>query len=122
MCLQDYQLARAALTEVREFSVAAIDTALMLPSNPQRVGLLVTGPSAGNLDLYIGVNATRRHFARIVPNTTGINRHLDIFEIGVEITDSIFYVTDSAMDWTVFEYSLPLDPASLQRLALTGKW
>lgn len=122
MCLQDYQLARAVLKETFEFVTTGAVNGLMLPSNPQRVGVLIAGPNTGNLDILTGASASRRTIARIQLTTTDISRHINLLDFGLQITEELYYNASAAIQWTVFEYSLPFDPVSLKRLAELGKW
>lgn len=122
MCLQDLQLARGVLVESRELTAAAIETGALLPQNPQRVGFVVTGPSTGTLDLFLGEQNARRIVVTLSPSTGSLQRHISILDLGEVITEPWFYATSAAMDWTVWEYSLPVDPSNLVKLATKARW
>ena len=122
MCLQDYQLARAELLEVYEFNIAAPGNGILLPSNPQRVRLLITGPNTGTILILLGAPASRRTVYRKSSAFVGTYTALDIRQIGNAITERLFFEVSAASQFTIFEYSLPVDPVSLKRLADAGKW
>jgi len=122
MCLQDLQLARAELLEIHEFTTSSATNIQLLPSNPQRVRMLCLGPTTGSYTIRVNAPQTQYSIGQIAVSQSIRDRVFDILHMGDAIQSPIFASVSAAMTFFVYEYSLPFDPESLQRLAAKGKW
>lgn len=122
MCLQDLQLARAELLEVHNFDPSGAGIFQILPSNPQRTRVVLTGPNQSNLLILINSNSGRGSVGQFFGTTISESRVFDISVWGKLIQGPWWANPAGACSFAISEYSLPVDPESLKRLAATGKW